>query len=145
MTPSASKEIKRYNHLASEIDAAYHEMSLKLGMSDSAMIILYTICCCGDCCPLTEIRRSCGISKQTINSALRKLEAEHIVYLKPAGAKNKTVCLTEKGKALSGTTALKIIDAENQVFASWAEEDVEKHLELTERFLIDFRKKTELL
>ncbi|MCI9530678.1 MAG: MarR family transcriptional regulator [Lachnospiraceae bacterium] len=145
MQTSASKEIKRYNHLASEIDAAYHEMSRKLGMSDSEMIILYTICCCGDCCPLKEIRRRSGISKQTINSALRKLEAGNIVYLEPSKAKNKDVCLTEKGKALARGTAQIMIGAENQVFASWPKEDVEKYLELTERFLTDFREKIDAL
>ena len=51
-----SNAMKRYNHLLSEPDAAYHEMSYALGLSDSAMIILYTICDNGDCCPLKEIR-----------------------------------------------------------------------------------------
>ena len=34
--------IKRYNHLTGEINAVYHRMSLKLGLSDSASIILDT-------------------------------------------------------------------------------------------------------
>ena len=50
-----SKEIKRYNHLISEIDAVYHEISLKFGLSDSALIILYTICEHGDSCLLRDI------------------------------------------------------------------------------------------
>ncbi len=70
-----SRDMKRFNYLLGEMDAVYHEISLKLGMSDSAMIILYTICDIGDCCLLTEICRLSGLSKQTVNSALRKLEA----------------------------------------------------------------------
>ena len=58
-----SKEMKRYNHLCSEIDGAYHEMSVKLGLSDSAMRILYTICDAGDSCLLQEICFRSGISK----------------------------------------------------------------------------------
>lgn len=80
MNPYISKEMKRYNHLMSEIEAAYHQMSLKLGISDSAMIILYTICDTGDCCLLQDICRRSGISKQTINSAIRKLEAENDIF-----------------------------------------------------------------
>ena len=35
-----SKVMKRFNYLLGEMDAVYHEMALKLGLSDSAMIIL---------------------------------------------------------------------------------------------------------
>ncbi|MCI8514083.1 MAG: MarR family transcriptional regulator [Lachnospiraceae bacterium] len=138
-----SKETRRYNYLLGEIDAVYHEISLKLGLSDSVMRILYTICDKGDCCPLKDICRLSGISKQTINSALRKLEAEKIVYLKPSGAKNKNVCLTEKGKQLADQTARQIICAENMILTSWPKEDVEKYLELTERFLNELKEKSE--
>ena len=136
-----STAMKRYNHLLGEIDSVYHEMSQKLGLSDSAMIILYTICNSGDRCPLQDICRLSGISKQTINSAIRKLEAENIVYLAPDGGKNKTVCLTDKGKELAGRTALRILEAENTIFASWPAKDREKYLALTEKFLAQLREK----
>ncbi|MCI8507859.1 MAG: MarR family transcriptional regulator [Lachnospiraceae bacterium] len=142
MTIHISKELKRYNHLINEIDAEYHAMSLKFGMSDSAMIILYTICEKGDSCLLQDICQTAGISKQTINSALRKLEADGILYLEPAGTKNKRVCLTVKGKQLAEHTALKMIETENDIFSSWSEEDVEKYLTLTERYLLAFRERS---
>ena len=136
-----SKEMKRYNHLCSEIDGAYHEMSVKQGLSDSAMRILYTICDAGDSCLLQEICLRSGISKQTINSAIRKLEAEGILYLEAAGAKNKNVRFTEKGKALAKQTAVRMIEAENEIFADWPREDVEQYLALTERYLQAIQKK----
>ena len=145
MNPFTSREMKRFNHLMGEIDAVYHEMAMKLGLSDSAMIILYTICDNGDSCPLQEICRRSGISKQTINSAIRKLEKEDIVYLDTVGAKNKNVCLTEKGKHLANHTAIRIIDAENDIFSSWPKDDVNKYLELTERFLVEIREKAKNL
>ena len=54
MREPVSKVMKRYNYLLGELNAVYHEMSLKLGLSDSAMIILYTICDQGERCPLQE-------------------------------------------------------------------------------------------
>ena len=39
MSSLISRDMKRFNYLLGEMDAAYHEISLKLGMSDSAMII----------------------------------------------------------------------------------------------------------
>ena len=141
MKTCISNEMKRYNHLAGEIDAVYHEISLNLGLSDSAMKILYTICDNGDSCLLQEISRRSGVSKQTINSAIRKLEKEGIVYLKSVGAKNKNVCLTDKGKQLAKHTAIRLIKMENDIFASWEKNDVEKYLELTERFLTSLKEK----
>ena len=137
----SSKDMKRFNHLLGEIEAVYHEMALKFGQSDSVMNILYTICDYGESCPLQEICRRSGISKQTINSGLRKLETEGIVYLEQAGARGKNVCLTEKGKALAEDTAIRVIEAENGILASWSKEDVEKYLELTERFLVAIKEK----
>lgn len=136
-----NQAIKRFNHLIGETDAVYHEMSLKSGLSDSAMKILYTICDCGECCLLHEICRRSGMSKQTANSALRKLESEGIVFLEAANAKNKNVRLSEKGKKLAQKTAMKILQFENEIWASWPQKDVEKYLELTEDFLIKLREK----
>lgn len=135
MTPYVSKELKRHNHLITEIEGVYHEMALKLGLSDSAMAILYTICNQGESCLLQDICRQSGLSKQTINSALRKLEAENVLYLEMAGSRNKNVVLTESGKALARRTALQLIQIENEIFASWTQEDVDKFLKQTEEFL----------
>lgn len=140
-----SKEMRRYNHLLGEMDRVYHEMSLKLGLSDSAMIVLYTICDSGSSCPLRDICRRSGLSKQTVNSALRGLEAAGVVYLEPVSARGKSVCLTEAGRALAEETAGRIIRVENDIFAAWPREDVERYLELTERFLLALREKAEAL
>ena len=135
--------MRRYNHLLGEIDGVYHEMSLKLGLSDSAMLVLYTICDSGSSCLLRDICRYSGLSKQTVNSALRKLEAEGVVYLEPVSARSKRVFLTEAGRALAAETAGKIIRIENDIFDSWPRKDVEQYLELTERFLLALREKAE--
>lgn len=134
-----SKEMRRYNHLAGEIDGVYHEMSLRLGLSDSAAIVLYTIC--DSPCLLRDICRRSGLSKQTVNSALRKLEREGVVYLEPVSARSKRVCLTEAGRDLAARTAGRIIQIENDIFAAWPREDVERYLELTERYLLALRER----
>ena len=40
----SSKELRRLNYLMGETNAAYHEAALRLGLSDSAMRILYAVC-----------------------------------------------------------------------------------------------------
>lgn len=135
MNKYTSKDMKRYNYLVSEIDAAYHESSFRLGVSDSVLRILYTICDEGESCPLTDISRKTGLCKQTVNSAVHKLEKDGIVFLEAADGKSKNVCLTEKGVSFSQKTVTKIMDIENDIFASWESSDVEKYLELTEKYL----------
>lgn len=141
MSNNSSKDMKRYNHLLGEMEATYHESSLRLGISDSVSMILYTICSSGDSYLLNDICRHTGLSKQTVNSAIRKLESEGIVYLEAVDGKSKKVHLTEKGKLFAEKTSFRLIEIENSIFASWSEEDVQKYLELTERFLISLKEK----
>ena len=136
-----SKNLKRYNQFVSGIDATYHEISYKLKISDSAMVILYTICNYGKKCALKTICYESGLSKQTINSSLRKLEKEEIIFLENSDLKRKMVCLTAKREELTQNTAIKLLKLENEIFDSWDEKDVNKYLEFTERFLNDLKKK----
>lgn len=139
MEKSSLSSLKRYNHLVGEIDAVYHEASLRLGMSDSVSKILYTICNVGSSCLLHDICKQTGLSKQTVHSAIRNLEAKEMVTLELVGGKAKKVCLTEKGEIFAQKTARRLIDMENRILSSWPKEDVQTYLKLTERFLVDLK------
>lgn len=141
MSENLSAELRNLNHLINEIDYAYHEAALKLGLSDSAMMILYTICNSGKECLLSDIMRLSGISKQTVNSALRKLETDGIVYLKSAGGRKKTVCLTEKGEIFTENTVLKILNIEYEIINEWTKDEWEYYLKLNQRYLEKFKEK----
>lgn len=143
MSNFMNPELKRFNYLMSEIDAAYHGAALKLGLSDAGMSILYTICNYGDRCPLNDIIRLSGICKQTVNSALRKLESDGIVYLESFHGRRKIVCLTEKGKDFVKDTVFHVIQIENEIFDSWSEDELRLYMELEERYLHTFKEKVE--
>ena len=89
-------QIHRLNYLTSELDGLYHQASLQVGISDSVMRILYAIYDNGDSCPLQTICRQSGISKQTVNSAIRKLEEDGILYLAHFKGKNKKAILNRR-------------------------------------------------
>lgn len=131
--------MKHFNLLISEIDEAYHEAALSLGLSDSAMLILYTVCWNGGECPLGRI--TSGASKQTINSALRKLETEGIVCLESCGGRKKKVCLTDSGHQFAKDSVFHLIEMENEIFGSWSDEEINSYIGLTQRYLTDFREK----
>ncbi len=140
-----SDEHQRYNHLVNEIDSMYHEIALKFGLSDACMMILYTVYENKDAFPISDICRISGISKQTINSAIRKLEMEGLVFLKAAGRRKKTVCFTENGKAFAKRTVGRLLRAENEIFAEWEPEERQQYLALTERYLEVLKEKAKLL
>ncbi|WP_418703756.1 MarR family winged helix-turn-helix transcriptional regulator [Anaerotignum faecicola] len=138
----AGKELRRFNQLFAEIEAVYHEMAWKLGLSDSAEQILYAICNLGVPCLLSDIVSFSGISKQTINSALRKLEQEGVLRLETIGGRKKQVFLTEKGERLVRQTAMQIIAIENEIYSGWTEEELSLYLALTQKYLSELKEKT---
>lgn len=73
MVLEASQELKEVNRLYKELDDIYHDISLRLGISDSVLIILYSIVEMGDGCIQKDISEKFSISRQTINSAIKKL------------------------------------------------------------------------
>lgn len=139
MESTNQSEIRRYNRLISEIDEVYHEVAIRQGFSDSAMSILYTLSNNDGQCRLPELIKLSGVNKQTVNSALRKLEKEDIVYLEPAGGKSKRVCLTEKGFSTVHETVDRVLDAEKKIYSSWSREEWELYVQLTERYLFQIR------
>lgn len=136
------KEVKRFNQMIAEIDTVYHETAWKLGLSDSAQQILYAICNLGTPCLLSEIIAFSGIRKQTINSALRKLEKEGMLRLSAGEGRKKQVMLTEAGEKLAEETAMQIVRIENEIYGGWEKEELELYLALTQRYLTAFQEKT---
>ena len=134
MQQKQNDAIHHLNYLTSEMNALYHQASLKLGISDSVSIVLYTIYDTGETCLLSEIYKKSGISKQTINSAIRTLEADDVVYLEQYTGRAKKVVLTEKGKDYVYRTVAKLYQAEAQAFETWSSEEVNTYIRLMEKY-----------
>ena len=145
MNKDFREEIHRINYLTTEMEALYHQSSRKLGITDSVSIVLYTIYDNGETCLLSDIYKNSGISKQTINSAIQRLEGDGILFLKQYNSKSKKVVLTEKGKVYVKDTAEKLHQAEMNAFHSWPEEEVRMYIQLMEKYANCFRKEIERL
>lgn len=140
MSDKPRPEMKRLNSLINETDAAYHEAAVKLGLSDSALCILYSLAAGGGVCAVSDISSS-GLSKQTANSALRKLEAEGVITLEAAGGRRKNIRLTRRGSVLTENTAARLIRAENEIFDDWDERDITAFIAMNEKYLKTFKEK----
>ena len=138
-------KIHRINYLNAELNALYHHASLKLGLTDSAAMVLYTIYDNGENCLLSDIYKQSGVSKQTVNSAIRKLEKERIIYLEQHSGRTKKVVLTDTGKEYVQKTVARLFDAEAAAFASWKEEEINAHIGFMEKYIDSFREQIEEL
>ena len=96
-----SEMMYRMNCLASDLDSLYHQAAQKIGVSDSVMFVLYSLYENKGTILLNDIRKITGISKQTLNSAIRKLENEEIIYLEQKAAERKRYALQRKERNIS--------------------------------------------
>lgn len=144
MESSLCSQMKRFNYLTQEIDKIYHDASFKLGISDSVMQILYTLLSYGRSCTIGDIV-TMGVSKQTVNSSLRKLEKEGYILLEKIDGRKKRVLLTDSGRELAERTALKIIKIENEIFEQWSQEDADNYMRLTALYCKMLKEKTDAL
>lgn len=142
---SEFSELRRFNYIITEMNALYHRAAQRLGLSDSAMSILYSLCDRGGSRPLSEICSFSGLSKQTIGTSLHKLEADGYVIVGEAVGRAKTVTLTESGEKLAEKTVMHIMRAENEIFNEWSREELEGYIQLTRRFTDSFGEKIGLL
>ena len=143
--PQICQQNKRLNLLLFETDAIYYEAAKRLGLIDSDCKILYTMCHLGSKCLLADVVRLSGCNKQTVNSALRRMEAEELIYLQKADGRRKLICLTEKGRLLSQNTVERLIEQENEAMLNWTEQETALYIELTQRFLQDLKEKIKRL
>lgn len=120
-------KLAEFNRVYREVDKLYHRIARESGLSDSAFIILYSIRETDKVTTQKDICDMGAMSKQTINSALKKLERDGFIELKvmESNHKNKQLLLTEKGQELVEEIIDPVISGENKVFDKMAERSKE--------------------
>lgn len=134
------KKSRIYAYLSAEITSLYHEAAVKMGISDTVLNILYVLCERDGQCLQSDIFRLTGISRQTINSAIRKLEKDGFVYLKQGEGRNTVVCLTEKGQDFSTEKVLPLFQIEDKIWNEWTGDEQEEYILFTQKYRDSFKK-----
>ncbi len=127
--------LNEFNQFYKEMDELYHAVALKAGLSDSALDILYSLCILGDGCLQKEICQLAFISKQTVNSSIRKLEQQQYLVLQSGKGRDMHIYLTEAGQALVQEKVIPIIQAENQAFGRMSAAEQKELLRLNKIYL----------
>lgn len=140
-----SGKLKEFNRLNRGFESLYHGISRKMGLSDSAFIILYNLWDLGEGCLQKDICDAAGISKQTIHSAMRKLEQEGYLYLKPGKGRQMRLFLTEEGRELIRQKIVPVAALEAEAFGALTEEECGQLLRTTAKYLECFKEKVKEL
>lgn len=127
--------LSAYNALIKENDELYRGLAKGLGLSECRFWILYTLRT--EYAPpiQSEICACLYQPKQTVNSALKKLEEEGCIRLVPGpDRRSKRIGLTPKGEALCAKTVDRVIAMEQTAFAALSPEERGEFLRLFRRY-----------
>jgi len=106
------------NQLYKEIEKIYHEVAVHFQLSDSVMMILYALCESDRTYTSKDLCDEWSLSKQTVHSAIKKLENDGYVTLEAASEnrKNKYIILTSAGTVLIERAILPVMEAERRAW-----------------------------
>lgn len=133
-----SKELKEFNSLYKEWGEIYHKISAKLGLSDSEFLIFYALVEL-NLDRQKDIADYFCISKQTINSAVKKLVKVGMVELKVAKGGDMQIVFTETGTKFAQEKIIPIVNIEKSALAEFGQKDSQELLRLTRKHLDIFK------
>ena len=130
-----SNKYDSYKHICIEEDEIYDNAISEFGFSNGVMMIIWTLCEFKRPCTQKEICDFWHESKQTINSAVKKLLEEGIIDIavSPENQREKLITFTEKGKFLAMRTVEKMMDAEKNAFGRLSEEEQSEFIRINKK------------
>lgn len=130
-----SKRLFEYNSIIMENDDIYRHVARKFGLSECTFWILYSLREDNTCLTQRKLCNMLSQPKQTVNSALKKLEADGYLELcLGEDRRSKQIRLTKKGEALATKTVDKVIALENRTFDIFTKEEQEQFLRLFRKY-----------
>lgn len=133
------KDLAKFNRISKVMNDVYHEVSSRHGVSDSTFDILYSIYELGDGCLQRDICKVSYLAKQTVHSAIRKLEKEEMLTLEAGKGRQMHIRLTAKGQEKIQEFILPIIHAEEDALQALSEDEITTLLKLFERYTYRLR------
>ena len=135
MKNNSSKRMLEFNEVMKENNDLYSNLAKKFKMSDCMLWILYILREENKVLTQSDICNMMCIPKQTVNSSLKKMEAEgYIELLNINDKRSKQVSLTEKGLDLANNTVDIIISKENKALSKMDEKEQELLINLLRKF-----------
>lgn len=131
--------LQEYNRIYKEINKIYREAAQKLGLSNSAFDIFYTICEYEDGCQQKDICEATFLPKQTVHSAIHNLEKEGLIVLTPGKGRGVKITLSELGREKIIPLMKPVFQGESAAFDAMTPEDSKTLLDLSNQYVSHLR------
>ncbi len=130
---------QEYLQIDHQIDEFYHTLAQALGLSDSALWVLWSLAELGEGCTQRDVCRQFLLSKQTVHSSVRKLERDGVLSLRPGEGREVALFLTDRGRELVREKVLPTMEAERTAAAGLTEAEWRDMIRLSRKWLALFR------
>ena len=142
MDRNAYQMLIAFNRETKKLDDVYRSAAKSCGISECAFWILYTLRVEEKSFTQAEICEFLIEPKQTVNSALKKLEAEGYLTLSAGvNQRSKRVCLTEKGERFVKAHVDRVPEAEAAALGAMTAAERDALIRLTGRYRALFAQK----
>lgn len=130
-------QLIEFNQLYKELDRLYHNYAKDCGLSDSILWILYSIYESKGIYTQKNLCELWSYNKQTVNSALKNLEANGFITLEaiPDNRKNKQIILTDSGNELIEQFIKPLMEAEQNSFRKMDNNERNEFLRVTKKYI----------
>ena len=128
---------RSFDRLYRRTDQLYYEMARDCGIPESAYWVMYAIHVCGGEVTVRDLAREWCYSRQTVNSALRALEARGLVETSfcEGGRKAKRVTLSEEGARFVAEQIVPANKAERRAFGALSTSEQQEMLRLVRKYV----------
>lgn len=140
-TNNARKKLYEYNNVLKSVDESYRNVAKRYGLSEASFWTLYTLRMEQGNITQSDVCNVLYQPKQTVNSALKKLESKGYIMLTPAGAHTKNISFTESGIKLCEQTVDKVIEAECEALKEMTDDEAENLIALQRTYSILLKNK----
>lgn len=137
--------LKQYNRIYKSMDIVYHNYAKRVGLSDAAFWILYSVAESERAFTQRELSSEWSFPPQTVNSSLKDLAANGIITLEPLenNRKNKLIRLTDDGRALIDECVLPLMQAECDGFGALSSDECESMLSSIIKYAAELKRRVE--
>ena len=127
--------LRTYNSIIKEDNKIYHQLAKRFGLSDCAFWIIYDLRESDKPLTQSDLCQTLCQPKQTINSALKKLENDgYIVLTHTKDQRSKEITLTSQGITFAQRTVDVVYDIELSVVASLSEQEQKQFIDILKRY-----------
>lgn len=143
---SLREQSRQMDCLYNETDRLYNGFARSCGLSECAYWVMYEKVSSGSA-SLRGMAEAFSLSKQTLSSAVKSLEAKGLIELsfEEGSRKNKVASFTEAGRAFSRERIVPAIEAESRAFGSLEPEERERLVALVSRYARAIRRELDAL